>query len=628
VRGLSEGLVGKVVDLAITAKEKYRRWVETYDTLDDADRAAIVAHAKILPFHPVISVILPAGDASHHPEQSIRSVLRQLYPYWKLYIVENSGPRSATVTLDDSAKRDVRVRLVRTETDGDVAAAGNTGLQAATGQFVTFLQSGDLLPEHALYEVAVQLGADTWADLVYTDEDWIDAVGQRSDPWFKPGWDPDLLLAHDYVGHLAVYRRILVETVGGLRSGLAGAEHYDLALRATAATTPDRVRHIPAICYHRRGGDGMRESRPATAVRRALRDHLDAQGETGAVIELAPLVDGCCRVVWPLPEPAPLVSVIVPTRDRSDLLEECVHGVLHRTDYTNLELIVVDNDSHEPSTLALLERLAREDSRVRVLRHPGPFNYAALNNAAAREARGAVLLLLNNDVDMIERGWLRELVSQAVRLDVGAVGAKLLYDDGRVQHGGIVLGPNGAAIHVHRLASRNDPGYFGQLAVVRSLSAVTGACMAIRRSVFMEVGGLDETNLPVSLNDVDLCLRLADHGYRVVWTPFAELFHLESATRGPDIDSDRYVRFQRELANLRTTWGALMETADPFHNPNLLFSWDHFEVPSVPRREKPWRRSSETQEPGMVSCFAPHNWLIPAAKSQLHFSRGADDGAE
>ncbi len=220
---------------------------------------------------------------------------------------------------------------------------------------------------------------------------------------------------------------------------------------------------------------------------------------------------------------------------------------------------------------------------------PGPFNYSALNNAAAREARGDVLLLLNNDIDVIESGWLRELVSHAVRPDVGAVGAKLLYPNEQVQHAGIVLGPQGVATHLHRFADKSDPGYFGQLALTRTISAVTAACLAIRRSVFFKVGGFDEVNLHVAFNDVDLCLRLGARGYRVVWTPFAELYHLESVSRGKDDTAEKQEACRRELRYMRDTWGSILESADPFHNTNLLFGWDYLEIPSVPRRERPWR---------------------------------------
>jgi GT2 family glycosyltransferase len=324
------------------------------------------------------------------------------------------------------------------------------------------------------------------------------------------------------------------------------------------------------------------------AAHRAVRDCLDARGDSDTRIGQ---IGSVLRVTWPLPTPEALVSVIVPTRDRIDLLAQCVEGVLHQTGYNNLELLIVDNESIEETTQTFFERLRREDNRVRILQYPGPFNYSAINNAAAREAGGEILLLLNNDIRVIEPGWLRELASQALRPDVGIVGAKLYYANHQVQHGGVVLGPHGHMAHVHRCADRNDPGYFGQLAHARTLSAVTGACAAIRRSVFFEVGGFDQINLPVSFNDIDLCLRLGDYGYRVVWTPFAELFHLESASRGKeDVDPVTRERFLSEWQYIKERWGLMLESADPFHNPNLLFHPDYFEAPSSPRREKPWRR--------------------------------------
>jgi O-antigen biosynthesis protein len=338
------------------------------------------------------------------------------------------------------------------------------------------LHTGDLLAEHALYEVALEFGRGAHADIVYSDQDQVDAAGQRVNPWFKPGWDPDLLLAQQYISDLAVYRRTLIEEIGFLRPGFEGAEFHDLALRATAATTPDRVRHIPAILYHKGGENKAIHSenafpslRTIAASHRAVRDHLDSRGDNEAVLKSAPQVPGAIRVIWPLPEPPPLVSVIVPTRDRAEFLANCVDGVLHRTNYSNLELLIVDNGSIEPATQTLFDQLTREDIRVRILRHPGPFNYSALNNTAAREANGEILLLLNNDVDVIEPGWLRELVSQALRPDVGIVGAKLLFPNEQIQHGGLVLGPEGRVLHLHRFAGKNDPGYFAQLVLPRTL---------------------------------------------------------------------------------------------------------------------------------------------------------------
>lgn len=578
---------------------QYKRWVEEYDTISDPDRTAIRTHVATLAFRPIISVIMAIGGGSEaRLRATIASIVQQLYPNWELCLASGAEAPDLGRLLDDFAGGDPRVRVRRLDTE-DLATAWNAAIDSATGEFVTFVQPGDLLSEHALYEVTVRLG-EIPLDVVYTDEDSIDASGQRCEARFKPGWDPDLLLAENYVGSLAVYRRSVIEAVGRCRQGFEGAENYDLLLRVSAMTTPEYVRHLPAVLYHRQLMDidpgrepmaAVQKLSAAVASRRAVREHLDARGDTEAKLEPARLAPLCNRVVWPLPVPLPMVSVIVPTRDRAELLQQCAHGVLRRTDYSELELLVVDNDSRERDTHALFDRLQDEHpGRVRIIPYPGPFNFSALNNFAVQQARGEVLLLLNNDVDVIDSGWLREMVSHAIRPDVGAVGAKLLYLDETLQHAGFVLGPAGAATHLLRRSRRDDPGYGNQLAFARTLSAVTGACLAVRKCVFEEVGGLNETDLHVAFNDVDFCLRLGDYGYRVVWTPGAELFHLESASRGPDEQS----RFNREWHFMRRTWGSLLENGDPYHNSNVCFHWTQTDIPSPPRTIKPWKRLKQS----------------------------------
>jgi O-antigen biosynthesis protein len=594
---------------------RYNRWIAVYDAISATDRSLIRAHISRLAVRPLISVVISTAGASDIAlRDSFNSVFTQLYDHWELCVAvdELAEPR-IELLLGLTKARDSRIKLVRSDLLLGTVSAINAALDLATGDFVTFLEAGDILPEHALYEVAFSIVSDQRIDILYTDQDELTTDGQRSNPWFKPDWDPDLLLAQDYIGNLAVYRRTLVAAIGFLRPELADAVFYDLALRATAALKSDRVHHIPAILYHRRSKketNGSKKALPMLrAIRgahRAVRDHLDSLGNTKTLIRPAPQAPHAIRIIWPVPEPPPLVSVIVPTRDQADLLAQCVEGVLQRTDYPNLELLIVDNGSVEPATAALFDRLSCVEPRVRILRYPGPFNFAALNNAGARMAKGEVLLLLNNDTDIIESDWLREMVSHALRPDVGIVGAKLIYANESIQHGGVTLGPQGQITHVHRFASRNDPGYFGQLSLTRTLSAVTGACVAIRRAVFFEVGGFDEINLQIGFNDIDLCLRLREHGYRVVWTPFAELFHVESVSRGYDdfpelfqlesvsraydaADPVKRERGIREWQYMHKTWGAMMESGDPFHNPNLRFHWDHLEIPSSPRREKPWR---------------------------------------
>jgi glycosyltransferase involved in cell wall biosynthesis len=571
----------------------YAQWVLEHDTLNDDDRAAIREHIARLARRPLISIVVPVHNTNEKfLREMIDSVRQQLYPEWELCLADDASTEPHVGrALDEYAALDPRIKVVKRQTNGHVCVATNTALELATGEFVALLDHDDLLSERALYEIAVELDAHPQADVLYSDSDNIDANGQRSAPYFKTDWDPDLMLGHNMVSHLGVYRRSLLEQLGGLRPGLEGSQDYDLMLRAAELVAPERIRHVLAVLYHwRHDGSSPTFSessldRCVLAARRAIRHHLERRG-TRARVEPAPKTLSFTRVVYPLPERPPLVSVIVPTRDRADLLARCAEGVLNRTDYEPLELIVVDNDSKEPETLELLERLVN-DSRVRVVRHGGAFNFAALNNDAVREARGEIVVLLNNDIEVTSSLWLQEMVSHALRPEVGAVGAKLLYPDRRVQHAGVVLGVGHGAGHFFHGADGDGPGYFGFLALTRRVSAVTAACMALRRSTYLEAGGLDETNLPVAFNDVDLCLRLGERGYGVVWTPHAELRHLESASRGADSDGERLARLQRDADYLRQRWRALLDT-DPHYNLNCSIKEAYFEPGFPPRRPKPW----------------------------------------
>jgi O-antigen biosynthesis protein len=567
----------------------YPDWVRAHDTLSEADREAIRADVERMIARPTLSLLLPIGFAAAERLLATLAALRsQLYPHWELYVA--GAPQSPEV-LAALRTDDRRIMLVDRAPHAHRATAAAAALAHAEGPHVAFLAEGDILPPHALYEIAVELLRFPETELLYTDEDRIDHAGNRAAPRFKTGWDPDLLLSHDYIGALACYRRETIVEAGGPRAGdgagFGAIYTYDLALRATARMLPDRIRHLPAVLCHRLGEQrALRElalGPDAHATRMAAREFLGVAAE----VSPAPLLPSCNRITWALPSPPP-VTVIMPTRDHADMLVPAAWGVLLRTDYPALELLIVDNDSQEELTRRALQDLTTQMPNVRVMPYPGRFNFAAINNAAVREARGEVIVLLNNDIDVIHPDWLRELVSHAMRPDVGAVGAKLLYADGRVQHGGVVLAPGPNAAHMLRLAERFDVGYGGQLAVTRSYAAVTAACLAMRRSVFLEIGGLDETSFAVAFNDVDLCLRLAEYGYRVVWTPFAELFHLESASRGVADTEEKAAAERREVELLDRLWRLTFQD-DPFSNPNLHTAWNEPLRLCPPRRARPWR---------------------------------------
>jgi GT2 family glycosyltransferase len=561
----------------------YSNWVRTHDTLRDSDRQAILDGVRRLRRPPLFSIVmLTESDGSTLVgHESVASVRDQLYPHWELWL-----PGYVTVAERDTDKR-LRIIPGSEVPMADHAALLNSALSAAEGEFVLPLLLDITLPASALYELAAVIADNPNTDLLYTDEDRLTETGVRCMPRFKTGWDPDLALGRDAIGLLVAYRKAALDRHGGMRTSLPSVTValYEMSLRIAFATPAMHIRHVPAVLCHRRGSSEASLGWDAEGAREVVREYLAEDG-VSATVTPAPLAPSWNRIMRHLPDPAPLVSVIVPTRDRSQLLECVVDAVLSRTDYPALELLIVDNDSQEPDALGLLRCLS-QNRRVRVLSHPGPFNFAALNNRAAHAARGEVLVLLNNDTDSIQPGWLREMVSHAVRPDIGAVGAKLLYPDGRVQHGGMVLGPTVWPQHQLRFADRLDPGPGGELALTRTVSIVTGACLAVRRSVFFEVGGLNE-ELRVDFNDIDFCLRIGDHGYRIVWTPFAELFHFEAASRGNDGEPpDKLSRAVREAKYFSHFWNSLL-IEDPFHNPNVVYGWDSTVLSEPPRRKRPW----------------------------------------
>ena len=559
----------------------YARWVAAFDTLSDADRAAIAETSARLPRRPLFSLIIPPGWLADAAAPLLASLARQIYPRWEVW-AERGFPLAAPPWMED--------RIFRYDSaPGGVAGGLDAALARLDGDFVVAVPDGVVLADQALFELAVAALENPEAELLYSDEDRIDASGRRFAPRFKTGWDPELVLARDSIGALAAYRTDALKRAGGFPRDAGPAAPadmalYALALRTVSAGDAARVSHVPAVLCHR----AVEPAWNPEAARDLARAHLARTGTPQARVSPAPLVPQWSRIERPLPSPQPLVSVIVPTRDGAGLLKACAEGLLAWTDYDNIELLIVDNGSEEPATFALFETLLA-DPRVRILPQPGPFNFSALNNRAAEQARGEVLLLLNNDTEVIEPGWLAEMVSHALRPEVGAVGAKLIYANGRIQHAGVVLGRGTEITHQLRLAERTDPGPDGELALTRTVAAVTGACLAVRRSVFVEAGGLDEVNLAVGFNDIDLCLRIAALGYRNVWTPFACLFHLESVSRGHDEAPEKRERMMRELNWMTATWGPAL-AHDRHHNTNLTLGWNESGLAAPPRRAPPWRR--------------------------------------
>lgn len=535
----------------------YRHWVALYDGVAPEDGPHIARWLAAMPAAPEILVLIPnrGGDLA----ATLDSLSEQAHAGWRAVVL---GERAAT--FDDPRIAGAAVA------DGDWAAALNAELGRSGAALVAVLPAGDRLTPDALALFAALAGD---FDAVYADHDCIGADGARAGPCFKPDWNPDLALSGDYIGPAVAFRRTAALAVGGF-----GAAHtYDLLLRLIEREAA--IGHLPHILLHR-GPEAGDEGATLAAAQR----HLARRG-VGAEATMAGL--GRHRVRYPLPARRPLVSVVIPTRDRADLLRNCVGSLLGRTAYADLEVVVMDNGSVAPDALEALTAIGR-DPRCLVVREDGPFNFSRLNNIGVARASGAILCLLNNDTVVCDPGWLDELVGHALRPEVGIVGPKLLYPNDTIQFGGGVVGINNGGGHAFVGLPRDAAGYCGRALMTQNYAFVTGACMVLRRAVYDEVGGFDAENLPVIGNDVDLCFRIALRGYRVVWTPFAEIYHLENASRAIDGLHERSAAYRRENDFMGRRWGHRL-AHDPCYNPNLTATGTDFALAAPPRTRRPWR---------------------------------------
>jgi len=575
--------------------EIYAHWIDRYERLTRSDKRAIKKHVSALSHRPRFSILLPTYESDPRwLKCAIESVRRQFYSEWELCIADDASTKKAGWKIVQRyARADGRIKILRRETRGGIAAASNDALSLATGEFVALLDHDDTIARPALYWAAVELERNPALQLIYTDEDKIDERDRRHSPYFKPEWNPDLFLAQNYVSHLTYLRTDLVQRVGGFRSSLDGSQDYDLFLRCTAQIEPDKIARIPRVLYHWRAlpqstaaSTSAKEYAHVAAVR-AVQGHLDARNIRASV---EPREFGIYqRVRYPLPSERPLLSIIIPSRDQSALLEKCIASILQKSDYTNFEIIILENESVEEQTRELYRRL-RQERHIRVIEAAGEFNFSRLINLGASHARGSIFLLLNNDVEIMNSDCLVELVSQVSRPEVGIVGARLWYPNGTLQHGGVILGAGGVASHIDSIR-REDPGYFARQHLAQDFCAVTAACLMVRRQVFEKLGGFDESQLPVTFNDVDFCLRARELGWRIIYTPYAELTHHESVSRGVENTTEKQRRFFNESEFLFKRWGPLIQN-DPSYNPNLSLGEKRFELAFPPRVSPPWKKPS------------------------------------
>ncbi len=541
----------------VLSPSEYQSWLEKRRP-SEKELAAAREEARAFTYSPLLSIITPVFNTpAVWLTEAVESVLRQVYENFELILVDDGSILAETVgLLSTIAERDPRIVVVRRESTGGISAASNSGLERACGEWIGLLDHDDVLEPDALFEVVKYLQGNPETDLIFSDEDKITEEGLAA-PQFKPDWSPDFLLSYNYLCHFTTIRREIVERAGRFRPEFDGAQDYDLFLRISELTT--RIHHLPRILYHWRRSETStsdnirRKPQALEAGRRAVENHLRRRGERGHVT-----VDWQTHAYWVKRElrETRRISIIIATRDRIDLLSRCIASITAKTSYPNYEIIVVDNESKSDEAKEYFSNFEH-----RLLHFHGPFNFSALNNLAVEQTNAPWLLFLNNDVEVIESEWLTVMAEHVQRPEVGAVGARLLYPNDTVQHAGVVLGVGGIAEHAFRHFPADAPGVSRQLQVTRNYSSVTGACLLTRREVFEELGGFDEERLPVAFNDVDLCLKMRRAGYLIVYTPFAKLYHHESASRRRSVEA-------LETEVMRERWPEYLER-DPYYNPNL-----------------------------------------------------------
>ncbi|MBU9478465.1 glycosyltransferase family 2 protein [Burkholderia multivorans] len=570
--------------LADNSSEDYGEWIKKVERplLPGPEEVSrILANLKK---SPLISVIVPVYNTDEtYLRECIESVIDQSYPRWELCLADDASPKPhVRQLLAEYERKDARIKIAYREKNGHISEASNSALSIATGDYVALLDHDDVLSEHALLYVAEAISSNELARVIYSDEDKINALGVRFDPHFKCDWNPDLFYSQNYVSHLGVYQRSLLQKIGGFRRGVEGSQDYDLLLRCLPHVAANQIIHIPRILYHWRVLPGStalaagEKSYTEVAGIKALKDYFDEIGARDVRVEPG-IIPNSYRVKWPISEPRPLVSLLIPTRDHRKVTEVAVRSILDKTEYENYEIIIIDNESVEPDTLRFFKEIQAESGRVKVVRYARPFNYSAINNFGAKHASGKILGLINNDVEVISPDWLTEMVRHAIRPEIGCVGAKLLFSNGSIQHAGVVLGIGGVAGHSHKYYPSDHSGYFGRLSLVQNFSAVTAACLLIRKEIYDAVNGLDELNLAVAFNDVDFCLRVRELGYRNIWSPYATLFHHESISRGKEDRPEKIERFNGEVRYMKKRWGAAL-AADPYYSRHLSQDRENFSI--------------------------------------------------
>ena len=566
---------GKISDQKIAPNIKYNQWyLNNKPTPEELDKQ----RKYKFDYNPKISIVVPTYNTKKQfLIEMIESVVNQTYTNWELCIADGASTLEETISvLKDYENKYKNIKVTFLNKNYMISGNTNEALKLVTGDYIGLFDHDDLLTEDALYEIVKLLNEDKEIDFIYTDEDKTDENTEKFfDPHFKPDWSPDLLTSYNYITHFTVFSKDLLNEVGNFNSEYDGSQDYDMFLRLTEKAK--KISHIPKILYHWRvhskstaSGIGAK-SYCVESAKKALAKHLERIGEKGTV------KDGKYISSYKIDYDIignPKISIVIPNKDEVETLKKCINSILKKTTYKNYEIIIVENNSVKNKTFNYYKEIEKIDN-IRVIKWENEFNYSAINNFAVKQAKGEYILLLNNDMEVISKRWLEEMLMHAQRKNVGIVGAKLYYPDDSIQHAGVILGIGGVAGHSHKYFNRSQMGFAGRLKVVQNLSAVTAACLMVKKSIYDEVGGLDE-GFKVAFNDVDFCMKVREKGYLCIFTPYAELYHYESKSRGAENTPEKVARFNSEIDRFESKWGLWIK--DPYYNPNLTLKKEDFSL--------------------------------------------------
>lgn len=544
-------------------QDDYHKWIQIFESDNE--------EVKDLEYNPLMSILIPVYNVSRkYLKECLDSILKQTYQNFEICIVDDCSTNEETIaTLEEYVKKDSRIKVKRRDENGHISKATNDALDMVKGEFICLVDNDDTLAINALYENVLLLNQHKDADFIYSDEDKLDSHGSRCEPHFKSDFAPDTLLGINYICHFSVLRTELVREVGGFTVGLEGVQDHDLFLRVTEKT--NKIYHIPKILYHWRMIEGSTASAieaKGYAIEKGIQAIKNALARRNQTANVSSVDNSTVYKVEYTYEKEPSVSIIIPTRDLADITDNCLKSIYELTDYTNFEIVIIDNNSKEEKTFEMFQKYEKQYSNFRVVKADMEFNYSAINNLGVDTCNSDVIVLLNNDTEVITPSWLKIMVGYAIQEHIGAVGPKLLYPDMTIQHGGVLLGlGNAVAAHAFISHPREDEGVYGRLKIPYNYSAVTAACLAVERKKFLQVGGLEE-NLKVAYNDIDFNLKLLSKGYYNLFVPQVELIHYESKSRGLDTTSEKYRLFIQENNFMYEKWSTYIEN-DPYYNKNF-----------------------------------------------------------